>query len=228
VQRTMPTTVYGLTIHAYGRFRLRELFMEFADGARRPAPSSCAITLLPLGELDGSEIVVTRMLRRRTDAAIVMRYLRQWILSEPGRILHMIEDRNRLRRRVESHALEGTYTDAAARWENAVDAQISAEQLVADIEHFQQEDRRQYLAVCPALDGQIFEIDISNINMHRWLHSQVLGAYHELTMAHPEIVVDPAENLSIQDPELEQILRERNQREQATRASNESKQHERE
>lgn len=206
-------TVYGLTIHAYGRFRLRQQCMEFADGRRLPSPSYCAITLLPMGDLDGSEIVVTTMLSRRTEVAIVMRYLRQWILSEPGRILYMIEDRNRLRHHVELHAVEGTYPAAAAAWEHAVDAQISAEQVVAAIEHFHQEDFRQYLERCPALEGHVFDIDITNISIRRWLHSPVLGAYHALAMAHREIDVDPEENLSIQDPELEQILNESNQHE---------------
>ena len=197
----MPTTVYGLSVQAYSRFRLRQLFWEFADGTRRPIRSSHAVTILPMSGFDGGEIRVTTIHRRSIDLAVMMRYLRQWILSEPSRILHLIEDTNRLRYRMLSNTLEETAVGAATQGGDAVDSHVSAEQLALDVKQFQQDDFLQQPEMYPALDNHIFEVGIENIRLRRWLHSQVFGAYQELAMAHPEIVVDPKENLSIQDPE---------------------------
>jgi hypothetical protein len=213
VPKGMPGTVYGRSMHIYGRFRLRQLFMEFADGTRRLASTSYAITVLSLGELDGCEIVVTRMHSRRADVATMMLYLRQWLLSEPGRILHMIEDTNRLRRQEELDDSASTRVVTAPFEDNAGSAQTSPQQAAIDRDHLPQEVLGQYLESCPALDTKIFDIEIKDISMHRWRYALVLQAYHELALAHPEVEVDPEENLAIQDSGWLQILTERNQSE---------------
>ena len=213
VPKGMPGTVYGRSMHIYGRFRLRQLFMAFADGTRRLASTSYAITLLSMGELDGGEIVVTRMHSRRADLATMMRYLRQWLLSEPSRILHMIEDTNRLRCQEELDDVVSTRGATAPDAESAGDGPAAPKQVALDTQHVQHEVLRQYLESCPALDTQIFDIEIKDISMHRWRYALVLQAYHELALAHPEVEVDPEENLAIQDSEWLQILSERNQSE---------------
>jgi hypothetical protein len=213
VPKGMPGTVYGRSMHIYGRFRLRQLFMEFADGTRRLASTSYAITLLSMGELDGGEIVVTRMHSRRADVATMMRYLRQWLLSEPSRILHSIEDTNRLRRQQELDDVVSTRGATAPDGDDPDNAPASRQQMAMDREHLQREDVRQYLESCPALDNRIFDVDIKDISMHRWRYALVLHSYHELALAHPEVEVDPEENLAIQDTELLRILTERNQSE---------------
>lgn len=219
MQRAMPTTVYGLSVQAYSRFRLRQLFWEFADGTRRPILSSHAVTILPMSGFDGGEIVVTKIHRRRIDLALMMRYLRQWILSEPSRILHLIEDTNRLRYQMLSNTLEEaaeeTAAGAATQGEDTIDSHVSAEQLALDGKEFQTEDFWQQPEMYSALDNHVFEVDIKNISLRRWLHAQVFGAYQELAMAHPEVVVDPKENLSIQDPAELQTRTESNQSEGA-------------
>ncbi len=202
MKRRLVGMPWGSYTHSYGRFRLRRQFLRLDNGELWPA-SDLQITLVVQCEAESREISVTRMSARRTELPIVMRYLRQWLQSEPLRLAHAEEDRERLRQQQTLADAPASVKERLATWytntERSLPLSLLLELFATTVRDIERGDT-------------IIKVDMNDLEGRHRFYQHVKDAYDELAAAHPEIVVDPNEDLSQLDPELAQFLIEQNRR----------------
>lgn len=211
--KSLPEPMWGPVECGFGRFVLRRVFLRMLTSQGHELLHRSArlqISLLVEADSRCVEFAVTPMLDRRTDLPTVMRYLRQWLHSEPLRIQHAVED-----------AVEGMKQSEPERQQTGEEPPTLGDEPHDALRPRLPRDvaaRATVLEMLRPEEGEVVvEVGLNDVNERRAVYNWVDTAFREIEAAHPWIPINPDDDLSIQDPELEQILAERNRRDNAER-----------